>query len=192
MSTEPPAPTEGAAARGVAGASYPDAERMQAVFDLVETALERRYGEPTIWDAFLRYLARESYPIPAAHLARDVAVRVEAAPEIQDILVKVSRGDPKNAELRRDLSVSYNKLGSVAQAGGDLASARTFFDKALELTKALSEGDPKNFQLQGDLADTHRKLSEVATAAKDPDAVQRHDSATQEIVDRMVQAGVFK
>ena len=62
-------------------------------------ALERRYGEPTLWDAFLRYLAREGYAIPASHLARDVAARVEPSGDIQDILVKVYRSDPKNAEL---------------------------------------------------------------------------------------------
>src|SRR5687767_556676 len=39
-------------------------------------ALERRYGEPTLWDAFLRYLAREGYAIPESHLARDVSARV--------------------------------------------------------------------------------------------------------------------
>src|SRR5438477_5578698 len=27
-------------------------------------ALERRYGAPTIWDAFLRYLSREQYDVP--------------------------------------------------------------------------------------------------------------------------------
>ena len=62
-------------------------------------ALERRYGEPTLWDAFLSYLAREGYAIPASHLARDVAARVEPSAEIQDILVNVYRSDPKNAEL---------------------------------------------------------------------------------------------
>src|SRR3954452_18632246 len=29
-------------------------------------ALERRYREPTVWDAFLRYLAGEKYAVPAA------------------------------------------------------------------------------------------------------------------------------
>src|SRR5947207_2252518 len=28
-------------------------------------ALERRYNEPTLWDAFLHYLAREGYGVPA-------------------------------------------------------------------------------------------------------------------------------
>src|SRR5947199_3890336 len=40
------------------------------------TTLERRYREPTLWDAFLRYLAREGYAVPAAHLARDVVAPV--------------------------------------------------------------------------------------------------------------------
>ena len=32
-------------------------------------------GEPTLWDAFLRYLAREGYAVPPAQLARDVDAR---------------------------------------------------------------------------------------------------------------------
>ena len=63
------------------------------------TALERRYREPTLWDAFLRYLAREKYEVPPAARARDVAAPVEPSPEIQRILVEVYRRDPKNAEL---------------------------------------------------------------------------------------------
>src|SRR5687767_14699294 len=35
-------------------------------------ALEQRFGESTLWDAFLRYLARENYAVPAALLERDV------------------------------------------------------------------------------------------------------------------------
>ena len=63
------------------------------------TALERRYDEPTLWDAFLRYLSRERYPIPRAHLDRNHRVPVEASPEIQTILIEVYRRDVKNAEL---------------------------------------------------------------------------------------------
>src|SRR5881394_3273100 len=35
-------------------------------------ALQQRHAAPTLWDAFLHYLAREGYTVPAAHLARDV------------------------------------------------------------------------------------------------------------------------
>src|SRR5262245_32703729 len=46
-------------------------------------ALERRYREPTVWDGFLDYLAREGYRVPAAQLSRDVTARVVPTPELQ-------------------------------------------------------------------------------------------------------------
>ena len=63
------------------------------------TDLERRYREPTVWDAFLRYLSREGYAVPAGHLARDVVAAIDPSPEIQQLLVELYRGDSKNAEL---------------------------------------------------------------------------------------------
>jgi tryptophan 2,3-dioxygenase len=66
------------------------------------TALERRYHEPTLWDAFLRCLAREGYDVPPSHLAREPVVRavaVHPSAEIQRMLVDVYRRDAKNAEL---------------------------------------------------------------------------------------------
>jgi tryptophan 2,3-dioxygenase len=63
------------------------------------TALEARYRAATLWDAFLRYLSRERYPVPASQLSRDVVAPVEPSPEVQAILVDVYRKDPKNAEL---------------------------------------------------------------------------------------------
>jgi tryptophan 2,3-dioxygenase len=73
-------------------ARFPEGSRARA-------ALERRYAAPTLWDAFLEYLARERYPIPAVHLARDVTMPVEPAPAIQEVLIQVYRTDAKNAEL---------------------------------------------------------------------------------------------
>ena len=61
--------------------------------------LERRYREPTLWDAFLRYLSREGYAIPRPQLDRDVVAPVEPSPEIEQILVTLYRNDSKNAEL---------------------------------------------------------------------------------------------
>jgi tryptophan 2,3-dioxygenase len=62
-------------------------------------ALERRFDEPTLWDAFLLYLAREGYGIPSQQLRRDVTTPVESSPELQRILVEIYRTDTKNAEL---------------------------------------------------------------------------------------------
>ena len=62
-------------------------------------ALEARYGKPTLWDAFLKYLKREGYSIPTALLARDVTTRIEPSPELQDTLIDLYRKDPKHAEM---------------------------------------------------------------------------------------------
>ena len=62
-------------------------------------ALEGRFGQPTLWDAFLRYLAREGYAVPPALLSRDVTAKIEPSPELQATLIKVYRTDPKNAEM---------------------------------------------------------------------------------------------
>jgi tryptophan 2,3-dioxygenase len=62
-------------------------------------ALLKRYDAPTVWDAFVHYLAREGYPVPATHLSRNVTAAVEPSEDMQRILIDVYRRDPKNAEL---------------------------------------------------------------------------------------------
>ena len=62
-------------------------------------ALSRRYQQPTVWDAFLRYLSREGYPVPPPVLTRDVTKPPQASADVQQILVDIYRRDPKNAEL---------------------------------------------------------------------------------------------
>ncbi len=62
-------------------------------------ALEQRYAEPTLWDAFLRYLKRESYAVPEDALARDVTQAVQPSEEIQQLLIQLYRTDPKNSEI---------------------------------------------------------------------------------------------
>ena len=70
-----------------------------AVGGRAHAALERRYAEPTIWDAFLHYLAREGYSVPVDQLTRDVARPIEPSEEIQQVLIDVYRHDAKNVEL---------------------------------------------------------------------------------------------
>ena len=62
-------------------------------------ALEQRWSEPTLWDAFLQYLHREGYEVPPTQLSRDVTAPIEPSAEIQQVLINVYRNDPKNGEL---------------------------------------------------------------------------------------------
>ncbi len=63
------------------------------------TELERRWREPTLWDAFLRYLAREGHAVPAEQLGRDVTAPIEASTAVQEILVRIYRTNPGSSEL---------------------------------------------------------------------------------------------
>ena len=83
----------------VLGLKSQDAIRRFPLDSRARTALERRYREPTLWDAFLRYLSREGYAVPASHLQRDVAAPIESSLDVQRILLAVYREDPKNSEL---------------------------------------------------------------------------------------------
>ncbi len=62
-------------------------------------ALEARFGARTLWDAFVHYLAREGYAVPADVLGRDVTAPIAEHVGLQDALIDLYRNDPKNAEL---------------------------------------------------------------------------------------------
>jgi len=83
----------------VLGVKSQGAIRRFAEGSRARVALERRYSEPTLWDAFLQYLSREGYSVPPWHLGRDLSAPIEPAPDIHPTLLAVYRGDPKNAEL---------------------------------------------------------------------------------------------
>jgi tryptophan 2,3-dioxygenase len=56
--------------------------------------LEQRMAQPTLWDAFLRYLSANGYAIPPDQLGRDVTQPLVPSPAIQSILIEVYRGNP--------------------------------------------------------------------------------------------------
>jgi tryptophan 2,3-dioxygenase len=62
-------------------------------------ALGARFTQPTLWDAFLRYLSRAGYAIPDANLSRDVTAAIEPSTELQSVLIDLYRRDPKHAEM---------------------------------------------------------------------------------------------
>jgi len=61
--------------------------------------LERRMPRPTLWDAFLRFLATRGHPVPASALARDVTAPVAEVPELHPILIDIYRRDPEVSAL---------------------------------------------------------------------------------------------
>lgn len=66
---------------------YPDGTGARA-------RLERRWAEPTVWDAFLRYLAGRGYEVPGGLLGRDVTEPPAPSDALQDLLIRIYRDDP--------------------------------------------------------------------------------------------------
>jgi tryptophan 2,3-dioxygenase len=75
-----------------AAARFPEGSRARQ-------ALDERFQAATLWDAFLRYLKREGYAVPAEVLARDVTTPPMASEPLQDVLIQLYRTDLKNAEM---------------------------------------------------------------------------------------------
>jgi tryptophan 2,3-dioxygenase len=65
--------------------------------------IERRFGEPTVWDAFLHYLAANEYRVPKALLQRDYGKVYEPSPDVQRILLEVYKKNPTVAQIAERL-----------------------------------------------------------------------------------------
>jgi len=78
----------------VLGAKNPAAIERYAAGSEHRRRVEARYQDPTLWDVFLRYLARNQFPVPAASLNRDVTRPPEPSPDLQRVLIEVYRTNP--------------------------------------------------------------------------------------------------
>ena len=76
-----------------------------SVLDLVDhdadtrQRLESRLLQPTVWDAFVRHLARTGFDIGASVTGRDVTVPHEPSEQVQAALVEIYRSDPALMEI---------------------------------------------------------------------------------------------
>ena len=67
----------------------------------------------------------------------------------RDILERLAKADPGNAGLRRDLSVSHNKIGDLQQAQGDLGAAMTSYGAAAQTSYQVSQEIVEQFRKAG-------------------------------------------
>ncbi len=61
--------------------------------------LTRRFEDPTVWDAFVRFLSRQGFAIPPEVLSRDVTQPVGPADQVQAALIQVYQTDPALSDL---------------------------------------------------------------------------------------------
>src|SRR5262249_59691132 len=68
------------------------------------------------------------------------------------------------ARWRRDLAVSYNKIGDVLKAQGNLAEALKSFRESLGIRERLAKADPDSADGQRDLSVYHERVGDVLKA----------------------------
>jgi tetratricopeptide (TPR) repeat protein len=78
-----------------------------------------------------------------------------------DVSVALAQADPNNAQAKRDLAVSYERLGDVHLRLGATDKALEMHQKDLDLSVALAQADPNNVQAKRDLAVSYNKLGDV-------------------------------
>jgi tryptophan 2,3-dioxygenase len=61
--------------------------------------LDGAMARPSLWDSFLRFLAAQGHPVPAADLERDVTAPVGESPGVQEVLLAIYRHDPLLAQM---------------------------------------------------------------------------------------------
>lgn len=71
---------------------YPDEEA-------VTQGLQARFRQPSLWDSFLAYLAKNGYDVPKELLQRDTTQSTEPSPDVQKILIDIYHNDPAVAQL---------------------------------------------------------------------------------------------
>jgi tetratricopeptide (TPR) repeat protein len=106
---------------------------------------------------------------------RDFGVRYDRAgnsPEmtlaaaLQEVRAMVSQAllasdKPTDAQAQRDLSTSWDTLGTSALARGDLASALSSFQAAFVIRQRLVDSDGSNRQLKSEISFSHDQIGET-------------------------------
>ena len=81
---------------------------------------------------------------------------------------KLAKQDPGNAGWQRDLSVSYDRVGDVQRAQGDLAGALKSYRDSLGIREKLAKQDPGNAGWQRDLSVSYDKVGDVRARSGRP------------------------
>jgi hypothetical protein len=82
------------------------------------------------------------------------------------ITERLAKADPTSAEAQRDVSRGLESLGDVLRDAGDLAGARSHYERSLEIAERLAKADPTNAQGQRDVCISLQRLGFVSLHAR--------------------------
>jgi len=136
-------------------------ETIRRILGRADTLLEELAGGETASPSMRRLRAATLLQFADAYLAQgDLAAAGAAAEQGRQILDLLAQ-DQSDEQAQRDLSISWNKLGEVRQAQGDLPGALRAYDDARTIRAKLAAADPGNAEWQRDLSVSWEKLGSV-------------------------------
>ena len=104
------------------------------------------------------------------------------------IIERLAQSDPGNAGWQRDLSVSYNDVGDVQVAQGDLTGALKSYRDGLAIAERLAQSDPGNAGWQRDLSVSYNKVGDVQVAQGDLAGALKSYRDSLAIAERLAQS----
>ena len=118
----------------------------------------------------------------------DLTAAQGAFKDAQAILERALRSiqdDAVKAQIRRDLSVSHDRIGDVTRAQGRLDEALDAYRAALEIAKALAAADPGNAQSRRDLSVSWSRIGVTAMARGRLDEARKAFDAWRELIEQL-------
>jgi serine/threonine protein kinase/Flp pilus assembly protein TadD len=113
---------------------------------------------------------------------------VEQRQKAHAIAVRLARSNPENAEAQRDLWVSYNRIGEMSMALGNVAEAKEHFEKGLAISRPVAEAKSADAQAQRDLLVSWNFVGNASVALGNFDEAQQHFERYREISRRLAEA----
>jgi tetratricopeptide (TPR) repeat protein len=99
-----------------------------------------------------------------------------------------AKSDPSKSSWQRELSVSYERVGNVQVAQGDLAGALKSYRDGLAIRERLAMSDPGNADWQRDLSAAHCFVGDVQLAQGDLGAALNSFQAYRATMERLAKS----
>jgi tetratricopeptide (TPR) repeat protein len=111
-----------------------------------------------------------------------------AAKQAQDIFQALLKQRPDSTDIQRELSLSYDNIGSVQVDQGNLPAALTSYQASLTIADRLAQSDPGNARWQRDLSVSYEKVGDVQVAQGNLPAALTSYQADLAISERLAQS----
>ncbi len=89
-------------------------------------------------------------------------------------------------EHRRDVSLCLSKIGELALAEGNIASARLALGEHYSIAEEIAASDPSHYEYQRDLAGAHNRLQQMETMGGNLSQALIHAQAAHAIIQKLV------